>query len=409
MMERINYYTMSKVYIVSAKRSPIGSFNGSLSTVPATALGATVAKDAIASAGIPLDAFDEVIVGHVLTAGTKQGSARQVAIGAGIPNTVPAGAISMVCGSGMKAIINAYVSIQAGIGSVYLAGGIESMSLAPYILHEARQGLRMGNKQIVDHFVYDALTDAFDDVHMGITAENIARDLEISREEQDEFSINSQQKAIAAVDSGAFKEEITPIKVKLRKEELLVDTDEYPNRKTSLDKLAALRPSFLPGGTVTAGNASGINDGAAFLVVVSEEAVAKYNLKPLAEIVSIGQGGVAPNVMGLGPVPAIKQALERAALTLADIDIIELNEAFAAQSLGVVKQLSEAHGLTKEQILEKTNLLGGAIALGHPLGASGARITVTLAHLLQSKNASTGLASLCIGGGMGTALVLKKI
>jgi len=315
----------------------------------------------------------------------------------------------MVCGSGLKAVSSAYAGIQAGNGNVFIAGGTENMSMAPYLIPEARQGLRMGDKQIRDHMVYDALIDAFENYHMGITAENVAQKHSISREEQDKFAAASQQKAIAAVDSGAFKAEITPISVKSRKEDIVFDTDEYPNRKTDADKLAALKPAFKKDGTVTAGNASGINDGAAFLLVVSEDALKKYNLAPMAEIIATGQGGVDPAVMGLGPVPAIRDVLKKSGLKLADMDILELNEAFAAQGLGVVTELSGEHGMSKDDILARTNLNGGAIALGHPVGASGARVLVTLTHLMKAKKAKHGLASLCIGGGMGVAIILKSV
>ena len=398
---------MQKVYIVAAKRSAIGSFAGGLSTVTAPVLGAAVARDVLQSAGVAADQLDEVIVGNILPAGCGQGVARQVAILAGVPVEVPAWGISMACGSGMKAVMTAAANVASGMGDLYLAGGTESMSLAPYLLPGARQGLRMGNKEIVDHMVYDALTDAFENIHMGITAENIAKKYGITREEQDAFSIASQEKAIRAVDAGAFRSEITPITIKVRKEEVVFDTDEYPNRKTSLEKLAALKPAFLPGGTVTAGNASGINDGAAFLLIASERAVKKHNLTPLAELVAWGQGGVEPNVMGLGPVPAVRAALKMGNLALSDMQRIELNEAFAAQSLGVVKLLCEEHGMEKETLLARTNPNGGAIALGHPVGASGARIIVTLLAGLRAAGEETGLASLCIGGGMGTAVILK--
>ena len=399
---------MQKVYIVAAKRSAIGSFAGGLSTVTAPALGAAVARDVLQSAGVSGDKLDEVIVGNILPAGCGQGVARQVAIRAGVPVEVPAWGISMACGSGMKAVMAAAANIASGMGDLYLAGGTESMSLAPYLLPGARSGLRMGNKEIVDHMVYDALTDAFENIHMGITAENIAKKLDISRAEQDAFAISSQEKAIAAVDSGAFRGEITPITVKIRKEETVFDTDEYPNRKTSLEKLAALKPAFLPDGTVTAGNASGINDGAAFLLVASARAVEEYGLTPLAEITSWGQGGVEPSLMGLGPVPAVRAALRMAGLKLSDMQRIELNEAFAAQSLGVVKLLCEEHNMDKETLLSRMNKNGGAIALGHPVGASGARIIVTLLAGMRASGEEIGLASLCIGGGMGTAVVLKS-
>lgn len=400
---------MKKVYIAAAKRSAVGSFNGGLSAVSPTAFGADVVKNILEETGIPAAALTEVACGNILPAGLGQGPARQVSLGAGIPIEVPAYSINIACGSGMKAVMNSATSIMAGLGDLFIAGGTENMSMAPYLIPGARQGLRMGNKELVDHMVTDALTDAFNQYHMGVTAENVAEQYGITREEQDAFAYHSQQKAIKAVDAGAFKEEIVPISVKTRKETLSFDTDEFPNRGTTPEKLAALRPAFKKDGTVTAGNASGINDGAAFMLVASEEAVEKYSLKPIAELVAFGQGGVDPSVMGLGPVPAIKNALSMAGITLADIELIELNEAFAAQSLGVVTQLSRDWCLSKEEILGRTNLNGGAIALGHPVGASGARIMVTLAHLMQKQKAGLGLASLCIGGGMGTAVILRRV
>lgn len=400
---------MKKVYVAIAKRSATGSFNGSLAGIPAPKIAAEVIKNILEETKIPPADIDEVICGNILPAGIGQGPARQALIYSGIPDTVPAYSINIACGSGMKAVMNASASIKSGLGDVYVAGGMENMSMAPYLVPEARQGLRMGEKRLVDHMVYDALTDAFHGYHMGVTAENIAEKYNISREAQDEFSIESQNKAISAINSGAFKNEIVPIKVKKGKEEFLFDTDEYPNRNTNLEKLASLRPAFKKDGTVTAGNASGINDGAAFMLIVSEDAVKKYNLKPVAELIASGQGGVDPSVMGLGPVPAISNVLKNAELSLSDMDFIELNEAFAAQSLGVVTQLSKDHEMSCEDILSRTNINGGAIALGHAVGASGARIMVTLIHLLQQKENALGLASLCIGGGMGTAVILKKV
>ena len=401
---------MSKVYICAAKRTAIGSMLGTLKNVHPAELGAVVVKNLLEETKLDPHNIDEVICGNVLSAGRGQGLGRQVAIKAGVPEEVPAYSINMVCGSGMKAVINAYTSIRAGLSKVIIAGGVENMSSAPYLIPEStRQGIKMGGFKAIDHMVYDALTDAYSNVHMGITAENIAKRYEISREEQDNFAINSQIKAIAAVDRGAFKEEIVPVVVKERKSEIVFDTDEYPNRTTSLEKLAKLRPAFDPNGTVTAGNASGINDGAAFFVVASEEAVKEYNLPVLAEIVGVGQGGVDPQVMGLGPVEAVGNVLKNTGLKLEEIDVLELNEAFASQSIGVVKELSRRHGVEESAIYEKTNLNGGAIALGHPVGASGARILVTLAYLLKNNpEFNLGLASLCIGGGMGTAVVIKK-
>lgn len=401
---------MSKVYIVSAKRTPIGSFLGTLSTVHPAKFGAEVVKNMLEETMLDPKNIDEVIVGNILPAGLGQGVGRQVSIYAGIPNEVPAYSLNMVCGSGMKAVMNAYTSISAGLMNVVIAGGTESMSKAPYLMPDkARAGIKMGDFQMKDHMIGDALWDAYNDYHMGVTAENIVEKHNITREEQDAFAFRSQEKAIASVDNGVFKNEIVPIEVKLRRETILFENDEYPNRRTNPEKLAKLRPAFKKDGSVTAGNASGINDGASFVMVASEEAVKKYNLTPLVEIVGIGQGGVDPKLMGLGPVPAIKHALTNVDMTLSQMDLLELNEAFAAQSIGVVTELAEAHDLTKEEIFTRTNVNGGAIALGHPVGASGNRILVTLIHALRNQNKAYGLASLCIGGGMGTAIIVKNV
>jgi len=400
---------MSKVYLVAAKRTAIGSFAGALSTVHPADLGATVIKCLLATTKLPPEAVDEVIVGNMLPAGQGQGVGRQVALKAGLPVATPAYSLNMACGSGMKAMITAYANITAGIHHVVVGGGTESMSLAPYLLPNARTGYRMGHVQAVDHMILDALTDAFHGVHMGITAENIAEKYGITREAQDAFALNSQKKAVAAIDAGRFTDEICPVEVKTRKETILVAQDEYPNRGASLEKMASLKPAFKKDGTITAANASGINDGAAFFILASEEALKKYNLTPMAEVIGIGQGGVDPLVMGLGPVPAVDQALKFAKLKLSDIDLIELNEAFAAQSLGVVKGLSAEQGVSEEWILERCNVNGGAIALGHPVGGSGARIITTLIYEMKKRGAKLGLASLCIGGGMGTAVILKSV
>jgi len=401
---------MSKVFIVSAKRTAIGSFLGSLSTVHPAELGSTVVQAIIEETKIPAADVDEVIVGNILPAGQGQGIARQLSIKAGIPQEVPAYGLNMVCGSGMKTLMTAFTSIQAGFQHLVIAGGTESMSRAPFIIPErTRSGLKMGGFTVKDHMIDDALMDAFDDIHMGITAENIAAMYNITREEQDAFAIHSQEKAIKAVDAGVFKDEIVPFSVVSRRETVVVDTDEYPNRRTTLEKLGTLRTAFLKGGTVTAGNSSGINDGASFMLVASEEAVKKYNLTPLVEVVGIGQGGVDPKIMGMGPVPAVRNALKFAKLNLADMDLLELNEAFASQSIGVVKELSKEHNMSVEAIMERTNVNGGAIALGHPVGASGNRITTTLIHEMLKRKSTYGLASLCIGGGMGTAVVLKRV
>ena len=401
---------MKKVYIVSAKRTAIGKMFGTLSNFTPAELAAIIIKNILTESGVPPCHIDEVIGGNILSAGQGQGIIRQAAIKAGIPVEVPAYAINMVCGSGLKSVMNAYNDILVGDADLVLAGGTEVMSNAGFVMSGTlRNGVKMGSITAVDHMVNDGLTDAFEGYHMGITAENVAEKFGITREEQDQFAINSQSKAIKAVDSGKFKNEIVPVEIVSKKETIIFDTDEYPNRATNLEKLGTLKPAFKKEGTVTAGNASGINDGASFVLLASEEKVKELELKPLAEIIATGQGGVEPAVMGLGPVPAIKNALQKANMKLSDMDLLELNEAFAAQSLGVVHQLVQEHGVTKEWLQERTNINGGAIALGHPIGASGNRILVTLIHELIAENKTYGLASLCIGGGMGTALIIKKL
>ncbi|MCL2413879.1 MAG: acetyl-CoA C-acetyltransferase [Bacteroidales bacterium] len=401
---------MNKVYIVAAKRTPIGKFLGTLAPLSPAEIAVPVIKNILSETKIDPADLDEVIVGNILMAGQKQGVARQAAIKAGIPHSVPAYSINMICGSGMKSIITAYQNIKAGDANLILAGGTENMSNSCHIIpgNIMRNGQKLGDFKVLDHMVYDGLTDAFEGYHMGITAENIVEKYNISREAQDEFSYNSQQKAIAAIDSGKFKNEIVPVEIPSRKETIVFDTDEYPNRATNPEKLATLKPAFKKDGTVTAGNASGINDGASFILVASEDAVKKYNLKPLAEIVATGQGGVDPAIMGMGPVVAIENALKKAHLKLQDMQVLELNEAFAGQSLGVMQQLCEDHKISCEDLSKITNVNGGAIALGHPIGASGNRIVVTLIHEMLQRKAEYGLASLCIGGGMGTAVILKK-
>ena len=401
---------MSKVYLVSAKRSAIGSMLGTLKDVSATWLGAQVLKAALAEAKVEPAWLDEVVVGNVLPAGAGQGPGRQVAIGAGVPVEIPAYSLNMVCGSGMKAVMNATTAIAAGKADLIAAGGTEVMSGAPYLVPgKVRGGCKMGDMKMVDHMIFDALTDAYGGMHMGITAENVAERFGLTRQMQDEFAIASQQKAIAAQDAGKFVDEIVPVTVKVGRNEVVFEADEYINRKTTLEKLLTLRPAFKKDGTVTAGNSSGINDGASFVILASEKAVAQYNLTPMAEVVGWGQGGVEPDVMGLGPVPAVAAALKDAGMKLSEMEVLELNEAFAAQSLGVVKLLAEQHDLSEEEIKTRTNPNGGAIALGHPVGASGNRILVTLAHELKHSGKQYGLASLCIGGGMGTAIVLKSL
>jgi acetyl-CoA C-acetyltransferase len=401
---------MRKVYIIAAKRTAIGKFLGGLSPVSAADLGATVIRAILTETKIDPATLNEVIVGNVLSAGQKQGVARQTAIKGGVPQEVPAYAIHIVCGSGMKSIMTAYNAIKAGDADLILAGGTESMSNTGFIIPgSVRNGHKMGNLTSVDHMVYDGLTDAFTGEHMGITAENVAEKYGITREEQDLLAYQSQQRAIAAIDGGKFNHEIVPVEIKTRKETIIFDTDEFPNRNSTPEKLAALKPAFKKDGTVTAGNASGLNDGASFVLVASEDMMKKLAVKPMVEIVAIGQGGVDPNIMGMGPVPAISQVLKKASMKLSDMELIELNEAFAAQSLGVVKQLCEDHGVSKEFMNERTNVNGGAIALGHPIGASGNRIVVTLIHEMKRSGKTFGLASLCIGGGMGTAIIVKNI
>lgn len=398
-----------KVYIVAAKRTAIGKMFGTLSNFTPGELGAIVIKDILNQTGVDPNQIDEVIGGNILSAGQGQGVIRQAAIKGGIPAQVPAYSINMVCGSGLKAVMNAYNDILVGDADLVLAGGTEVMSNAGFVLNgNLRNGVKMGNITAIDHMVNDGLTDAFEHYHMGITAENVAEKYNITREEQDQFAINSQKKAIAAVDGGKFANEITPVEIVTKKETIIFKDDEYPNRGTSLEKLAALKPAFKKEGTVTAGNASGINDSASFILLASEEKMKELGLTPLAEIVAVGQGGVEPAVMGLGPVPAIRCALKKAGLKLTDMELLELNEAFAAQSLGVVHELVQEHSVTKEWIFERTNINGGAIALGHPIGASGNRILVSLVHELIHENKHIGLASLCIGGGMGTAVIIKR-
>lgn len=401
---------MSKVYIVSAKRTAVGSFMGSLSGVKAAKLGGTVIRNIIEETKIDPKNIDEVILGNVLSAGQGQGVGRQAAIDGGVPVEVPAYTVNIICGSGMKTVMLAYNAIKSGEANLIMAGGVESMSTAPYLIPEStRSGHKMGDFKTVDHMVYDALTDAFKGYHMGVTAENIAEKYNLSKESQDAFAIESQRRAIAAIDSGRFKDEIVAIEVKSRRETIIFDTDEHPNRKTSLEKLGKLKTIFKKDGTVTAGNASGINDGASVMLVASEEAVKKYNLTPLVEIVATGQGGVDPSIMGMGPVPAIKNALGKAKMTLKEMELLELNEAFAAQALGVMTELTRQYDVTLDWFMDKTNVNGGAIALGHPVGASGNRIATTLIHEMKKRDVTYGLVSLCIGGGMGTAMILKNI
>lgn len=388
------------VVIVSAVRTPIGSFNGALASLGAAELGAIVIKKALDRINLTANQVDEVIMGNVLQAGLGQNVCRQAAIMAGVPNEVPCFTVNKVCGSGLKTVMLASQAIIAGDAEIVVAGGMESMSNAPYTLPKARQGYRMGDGKVVDIMIKDGLWDAFNDYHMGITAENVAEQYGITREAQDQVAYESQTKAVAAIKSGAFTDEIVPVIIKSKKGDIVVDTDEYPKADTTLEKLAALKPAFKKDGTVTAGNASGINDGAAAVIVMSAAKAKELGLEPLARIIGYGTGGVDPKIMGMGPVPATKQALSKAGLKIADLDLIEANEAFAAQWLAVGKEL----GLTQGKI----NINGGAIALGHPIGASGTRILVTLLYALMKRKAKHGLATLCIGGGQGAAIIVER-
>lgn len=391
---------MKEIVIVSAVRTPVGSFNGALGQIPVAELGAIVIKEAIQRANLTPDQVDEVIMGHVLQGGQGQNTTRQAAIKAGLPVNVPAWTVNKLCGSGLKSVVCAVQAILTGDADIVVAGGMESMSTAPYVLTKARTGYRMGNDTIVDSMIQDGLTDAFHNVHMGITAENIAEQYRISRETQDQYALSSQNRAEAAIKAGKFEEEIIPVNIPQRKgEPLVVDQDEYPRFGTGYDNLAKLRPAFKKDGTVTAGNASGVNDGAAAVVVMSKEKAEELGLMPLATITAWASAGVDPLIMGTGPIPASRKALAKAGLTIEDIDVVEANEAFASQTLSVAQELHLNP--------EKTNINGGAIALGHPIGASGARILVTLLHEMKRQNARRGLATLCIGGGQGIAMIVE--
>lgn len=401
---------MERIYIVGAKRTPIGAFGGSLKAISAGNLASIAIKAAISQSGVAADDIDEVIVGNVVSAGQGMGVGRQAALYAGIPEQVPAYSLNMVCGSGMKTVMDAASHIKAGDADVVVAAGVEVMSQIPFAVPaNVRDGNKMGNMTLTDLLINDGLTDVYNQYHMGVTAENVAKQVGISREQQDEYALSSQLKAVSAIEAGKFKQEIVSVEVKKRRETVLFDTDEYPKPEATLSGLAKLRPAFDREGTVTAGNASGINDGASAIVVASESAVEKYNLVPIAEVVSYAQSGLAPEIMGLGPVEAVSKALAKADLSIDQIGVYELNEAFAAQALGVIYQLADKHQVPVSSILDKANLNGGAIALGHPLGASGNRILVSLIHELNRSKHQYGVASLCVGGGMGTAVVIKSI
>ncbi|MBP2639243.1 MAG: acetyl-CoA acetyltransferase [Firmicutes bacterium] len=393
---------MSEVVIVSAVRTAVGSFNGGLSALSAPEMGSIVVQEAIKRAGISNDIVEEVILGNVLQAGLGQNPARQAAVKAGLPVEIPSLTINKVCGSGLKAVAMAAQAIAAGDAEVVIAGGMESMTNAPYVLEsKARWGLRMGNSKVIDVMIQDGLWCAFNDYHMGITAENVAAKYGITREQQDEAAAQSQNKAIAAIDNGSFKKEIVPVVIKGKKGDVVFETDEYPRRGTTPETLSCLKPAFKKDGTITAGNASGINDGAAAFVLMSAAKASALGLKPIAKIVSYASAGVDPSVMGTGPIPATQKALAKAGLTVGDLDLIEANEAFMAQFLAVGKELSFP--------MEKVNVNGGATAIGHPIGASGARILVTLLHALEARSLKRGLATLCIGGGQGIAMVVERI
>ncbi|VHM12821.1 acetyl-CoA acetyltransferase [Streptococcus pyogenes] len=393
---------MKNIVIVEALRTPIGAFGGSFKSVSAVELGTTVLKKILDKTQVKPEMVDEVILGNVLHAGLGQNVARQVAVHSGIPEDKTAFTLDMVCGSGLKAIQLAAQSIMLGDADIVIAGGVENMSQAAYVSTQHRFGQRLGNSQLIDTLVHDGLTDAFNNYHMGITAENVAQKYGISREEQDQFALESQEKAAKALENHRFADEIVPVSVpQRRKDPLIVTTDEYPKVDTSLEKLQQLRPAFLPKeGTVTAGNASGINDGAALLMLMTEEKALELGLTPLVTIESYASAGVAPELMGTGPIPATQKALKKAGLTISDLDLVESNEAFAAQSLAVLKDLK-----LNPKIV---NVNGGAIALGHPIGASGARILVTLIHEMKKRQVTRGLATLCIGGGQGTAVIVKN-
>jgi acetyl-CoA C-acetyltransferase len=392
---------MSKAVIVSGARTAIGSFGGALTDVPATELGRVVIEGAIERAGIDRADIEEVIMGNVLQAGAGMNPARQAAIAAGIPDSVPSFTVNKVCGSGLKAVALAAQAIAAGDAELMIAGGMESMSRAPFLLKQARWGYRLGSNEIVDSMLGEGLTCAMANCHMGVTAENVAAKYNISREAQDQFASDSQQRAEAAISAGRFAEEIVPVMIAQKKgESLAFKVDEYPRAGTSVETLSRLKPAFQKEGSVTAGNASGINDGAAALVVTSEDRARLMELAPMAKIISYATAGVDPRYMGMGPVPAIERALEKAELALKDIDLFELNEAFAAQSLAVLSKL----GLDGSRV----NVNGGAIALGHPIGASGARILVTLLYEMQRRDVRRGLAALCIGGGQGIAMIVER-
>ncbi|MGY8820229.1 MAG: acetyl-CoA C-acetyltransferase [Pseudomonadales bacterium] len=392
---------MQDVVIVAATRTAVGSFQGALANIPAVDLGAAVIRQLLKQTGIEAAEVDEVILGQVLTAGAGQNPARQAAMNAGLPHAVPAMTLNKVCGSGLKALHLAAQAIRCGDAEVVIAGGMENMSLAPYVMPAARTGLRMGHGKLVDSMIQDGLWDAFNDYHMGITAENLVEKYGVTREAQDAFAASSQQKAIAAIEAGRLRDEITPVEIPQRKGEPLVfDTDEQPRAGTTAESLAKLKPAFKKDGSVTAGNASSLNDGAAAVLLMSAEKAKALGLTVLARIASYANAGVDPAIMGIGPVSATRRCLEKAGWTLDELDLIEANEAFAAQALSVGQELGWDQ--------QKVNVNGGAIAIGHPIGASGCRILVTLLHEMIRRDVHKGLATLCIGGGQGVALAIER-
>jgi acetyl-CoA C-acetyltransferase len=392
---------MTNIVIVAAQRTAVGKFGGSLAKTPASVLGATVIKDLLSRTGVGADQVGEVILGQVLTAGTGQNPARQAVIQAGLAQATPAMTINKVCGSGLKAVMLGAQAIKDGDSDIVIAGGQENMSLAPHLLPNSRDGQRMGDWKLIDSMVNDGLWDVYNQYHMGITAENVAKKYAVSRADQDALALGSQQKAAAAQEAGRFQEEIVPVVIPQKKGDPLVfAADEFINRKTTADALASLRPAFDKEGSVTAGNASGINDGAAAVMLMTEARAAALGLTPLARIASYASAGLDPAFMGMGPVPASRKALERAGWKAADLDLLEINEAFAAQACAVHKEMAWD--------LSKVNVNGGAIAIGHPIGASGCRILVTLLHEMKRRGAKKGIASLCIGGGMGVALTVER-
>jgi acetyl-CoA C-acetyltransferase len=392
---------MRDVVIVAAARTPVGAFGGMFSNTPASTLGSLVIKNLLERTGIKPKEIDEVIFGNVLTAGLGMNPARQASIGAGLPYEMPSFTINKVCGSGLKAIQLAAQAIECNRAEIIIAGGQESMSMAPHLLPDSRIGKRMGDWTLIDSMIYDGLLDIFNDYHMGVTAENIAEQYGISREEQDEFSLESQRRTKKAMDDGKFDKEIVTIEVKKKKGEILLcNKDEYPKPNTTSEKLAALKPAFKEGGTVTAGNSTGINDGAAAVIVMSASKAKELGLEPMARIVTYASAGVDPKLMGIGPIPATKKCLKQATWTVEDLDLVELNESFAVQCIAACRDLK----LDKA----KLNVNGGSISIGHPIGASGARILVTLLHAMIDRHAKKGLAALCIGGGMGTAIAIER-